>query len=125
MATHVYCIDVTGFDGLTFWAKAGKDLSKVGVNFVVPETNAVADGGDCKTGCYVHPQKTVTLSTTWKQYSIPFSAAVGGTAKIQGRIQELGWLSPDADWDFSIDEIQVYNGTPPHTAVAATDSSPP
>ncbi|HVZ74994.1 MAG TPA: hypothetical protein VHJ20_21580 [Polyangia bacterium] len=117
----IYCVDVTAFDGLTFWAKAAKAGSKVGVNFVVPETNAVADGGDCTTSCYVHPQKTITLTTDWVQYSIPFASAMGGTAKVNGRVQELGWLSPDATWDFSIDEIQFYKGTPPTGPVGGTN----
>jgi hypothetical protein len=25
----------------------------------------------------------------------------------------LGWLTPDSNWDFSIDEIAFYSGTPP------------
>jgi hypothetical protein len=113
----IYCVDVSAFDGLTFWAKAATAGAKVGVNFVVPETNATADGGDCASACYVHPQKTVTLTTEWAQYSVAFSAAAGGTAKVMGRIQELGWLSPDATWDFSLDEIQFYKGAPPTTPV--------
>jgi hypothetical protein len=41
----------------------------------------------------------------------------GGAAKVKNRIQELVWISLDADWDFSIDEIQFYKGTPPTTPV--------
>jgi hypothetical protein len=47
-----------------------------------------------------------------------FVEAAGGTVKVGNRIQELGWLSPDADWDFSIDEIQFFKGTPPTGPVA-------
>jgi len=113
----IFCVDVTAFDGVTFWAKAATAGSKVGVNFVVPKTNMTPDG-DCMTGCYQHPQKQVSLTTDWAQYSVPFSAAMGGTgAKVEGRIQQLGFLSPDSNWDFSIDEIQLYKGTPPTTAV--------
>jgi hypothetical protein len=113
----IFCVDVSLFDGVTFWAKAATAGSKVGVNFVVPKTNMTPDG-DCTTGCYNHPQKLVTLTTDWQQYSVAFSAAMGGTgAKVEGRIQQIGFLSPDANWDFSIDEIQLYKGTPPTTAV--------
>jgi hypothetical protein len=115
-AGGIYCVDVTAFDGVTFWAK-GKAGSKVEVNFVIPETNAVADGGDCTTGCYSHPRKSITLTADWAQYSVTFASATAGNAKVQGRIQELGWLSPDSDWDFSLDEIQFYKGTPPATPV--------
>jgi hypothetical protein len=120
---NIYCVDVTAFDGVTFWAKAASaTANKVGVNFVVPKTNMAPDG-DCTTSCYNHPQKLVTLTTSWAQYSVPFSAAMGGTgAKVEGRIQMLGFLSPDSNWDFSIDEIQLYKGTPPTTPVGGNST---
>ncbi|HMI84474.1 MAG TPA: hypothetical protein VK550_10295 [Polyangiaceae bacterium] len=114
-----YCVDITAFDGVTFWAKPGAVGSKVNVNFVLPSTNAKSTdptigGGDCTASCYNHPYKTVTLdSADWKQYWVTFAEAAGGSAKVKNVIQELGWLSPDADWDFSLDEIQFYKGTPP------------
>ena len=117
--TGVYCVDITAFDGVTFWAKPGAVGSKVNVNFVLPNTNAkstdpTVGGGDCTGGCYNHPYKAVTLdSADWKQYSVTFAEAGGGSAKVQNVIQELGWLSLDTDWDFSLDEIQFYKGTPP------------
>jgi hypothetical protein len=120
----IYCIDISAFDGVTFWAKAAKDMTKVNVNFVLPETNQadpVNGGGDCvkDSGCYNHPYKTVTLGTTWAQVSVAFADAGmgtlpgGGAAKVHNRIQELVWISLDQDWDFSLDEIQFYKGTPP------------
>jgi hypothetical protein len=123
MTAMIYCVDITAFDGVTFWAKAATANSKITVNFVVPEQNAVKDGGDCTASCYNHPQKLVTLSTDWAQYSVTFASASGGTgAKVKGRIQELLFLSPDANWDFSIDEIQLYKGTPPMTAVGGNST---
>jgi hypothetical protein len=121
----VYCIDISLFDGVAFWAKAATAGSKVSLNFVLPETNAQStdmmgrpNGGDCLgSTCYNHPKVTVTLTTTWAQYQVKFSDATGGTAKVANRIQELAWLSPDANWDFSIDEIAFYSGTPPAGAV--------
>jgi len=115
----IYCVDVTAFDGVTFWAKPGAVGSKVNVNFVLPTTNPKATdpsigGGDCTSACYNHPYKSVTLdSADWKQYSVTFAEAAGGSAKVKNVIQQLGWLSLDADWDFSLDEIQFYKGTPP------------
>lgn len=114
----IYCVDISAFDGITFWAKAAMAGSKIDVNFVVPETNMVAadptlGGGDCLKSCYNHPRKTITLTADWAQYSVAFADAAGGSAKVTTRIQELGWLSPDANWDFSLDEIQLYKGTPP------------
>jgi hypothetical protein len=123
----IYCVDISAFDGLTFWAKAATAGAKVNVNFVLPETNKAAGdsglgGGDCLTGCYNHPYKTVTLTTDWQQYSVAFTdATMGGTARVRKVIQELGWLSPDSNWDFSLDEIQFYKGTPPTGPVASGD----
>src|SRR5205085_748789 len=62
VAAGIYCVDISAFDGVTFWAKAATAGAKVGVNFVLPETNAVATdpslgGGDCVSGCYSHPYK--------------------------------------------------------------------
>ena len=116
-----YCIDISAFTGVTFWAKAATAGSKVAVNFVVPETNAKMDDGDCLSGCYVHPAKTIALTTTWAQYSVTFAEAAGGTAKVKNRIQLLGFLSPDTTWDFSLDEIQFYSGTAPTGPVTTPD----
>ena len=126
----IFCVDISAFDGVTFWAKAGTTAlpsAKIGVNFVVPATNQ-APQGDCpmtSTTCFNHPQKSITLTTDWQQYSVPFSAAVGGTgAKVGSVIQELGWLSPDSTWDFWLDEIQLYKGTPPTTPVGGNSTTP-
>jgi hypothetical protein len=73
------------------------------------------------SGCYSHPFKTVTLTTSWAQYSVAFADASGGSAKVKSRIQMLGWLSPDANWDFSLDEIQLYKGTPPTGPIGTRD----
>jgi hypothetical protein len=122
----VYCIDISAFDGVSFWAKAATAASTVSLNFVLPSTNAVStvgdagvqNGGDCvpnatNSNCYNHPRVTVTLTTSWAQYAVQFSQGAGGSAKVANVIQELGWLSPDASWDFSLDEIAFYKGTPP------------
>jgi hypothetical protein len=121
----IYCIDISAFTGVSFWAKAATAGAKVSLNFVLPSTNAASEtdagvqtGGDCKMNCYNHPRIDFTLTTSWAQYTAPFAAASGGSAKVGSVIQELGWLSPDSDWDFSLDEIAFYAGTPPSGAVA-------
>jgi hypothetical protein len=135
-----YCVDISGFDGVTFWAKAGTAGAKVGVNFATPETNPVASnpalgGGDCilmpagssttNPVCYQHPQKLVTLTTSWAQYQVTFAEATAPTGvKVHSVLQLLGFLSPDANWDFWIDEIQFYKGTAPTGPVAGADAGP-
>jgi hypothetical protein len=128
----IYCVDITAFDGMTFWARAATaTAARVGVNFVTPETNLKATdpligGGDCvNPGCYNHPQKLVTLTTTWAQYNVTFAEALGGTgARVKTVLQLVGFLSPDAAWDFSIDEIQLYKGTAPTGPVGGGDAGP-
>jgi len=117
----LYCVDISAFDGVSFWAKAATEGAQVEVNFVIPETNATTDGGDCVTGCYNHPRTAVTLTTAWTQYTVTFADVTMGAAGVKNRIQELGWLSPaDTDWDFSLDEIAFYKGTAPIGPVGGT-----
>ena len=120
----LYCIDISVFTGVSFWAKAATSGSTISLNFVLPQTNMVSqtdagvmNGGDCETMCYNHPRVQFTLTSTWAQYTAEFSAATGGTAKVTSVIQELAWLSPDSNWDFTLDEIAFYSGTPPAGAV--------
>ena len=115
-----YCVNISAFDGISFWAKSGKAGATLSVNFVLPETNMTSkdptgkpNGGDCTALCYMHPQKNLALTTAWTQYTVKFVDAAGGSAEVRNRIQMLAFLSPEADWDFSIDELAFYKGTPP------------
>jgi hypothetical protein len=128
-AAGILCVDISAFDGVAFWAKAGTAGSKVALNFVLPQTNMAGtdsqgrpNGGDCKTKCFNHPYVTVTLTADWAQYSVKFADAAGGSAKVANVVQELAWLSPDSDWDFSIDEIAFYKGTAPTGPVGTGDA---
>jgi hypothetical protein len=120
----LYCVEISAFTGVSFWAKAATAGSTISLNFVLPQTNmattndaGVQTGGDCETSCFNHPRVSFTLTTVWAQYTAEFSAAAGGSAKVGTVLQELAWLSPDADWDFTLDEIAFYSGTPPTGAV--------
>jgi hypothetical protein len=123
-AAKVYCIDVSQFVGVSFWAKAATAGSTVSLNFVVPATNPQStdamgrsNGGDCRANCYNHPRATVTLTADWAQYAVKFSDATGGSVPVGSRIQQLAWLSPDSNWDFSIDEIAFYAAAPAAGAI--------
>jgi uncharacterized membrane protein YgcG len=127
-AAGIYCADISVFNGVSFWAKSTTPGSTITINFVLPSTNAMStnsmgqpSGGDCNPStmqCYNHPRVAVTLTSEWAQYAVEFSAATGGSAPVGNLIQELAWLSPDATWDFSLDEIAFYAGTPPPGAVS-------
>ena len=121
----LFCIDISAFSGVSFWAKAGTAGSTISLNFVLPQSNMVltndagvhTGGGDCETNCYDYPHVTFTLTTSWAQYTGTFAGATGGTATVGSVIQEVEWLSPDANWDFTLDEIAFYSGTAPAGAV--------
>ena len=120
----IYCIDIAVFTGVSLWAKAATAGSIVTLNFILPETNPVSEndagvmnGGDCTASCYNHPYVTFALTTSWAQYTAPFAMAGGGSAKVGSVIQELAWITPDSSWDFTLDEIAFYAGTPPTGAV--------
>jgi len=127
VSAGIYCINISVFDGVSFWAKAATAGSKITVNFVLPSTNKYTtdmttgkpNGGDCMsaTGCYNHPRVPITLTADWAQYTATFAAAAGGSAKVGNVIQEIAFLSPDTNWDFSLDEIAFYKGAPPAGAV--------
>jgi hypothetical protein len=126
-ASHIYCVDISAFDGVAFWAKAAKAGSTISLNFVLPQTNMVsmdamgrAKGGDCTMNCYNHPFVSVTLSADWAHFAVNFADAGGSKSKVGSVIQELAWLTPDSSWDFSLDEIAFYQGTPPTGPVGAT-----
>ena len=127
----LYCVDISVFDGISFWAKAATASTTISLNFVVPQTNKATmdmmmrpNGGDCTVNCYNHPHVNFALMTTWKQYTATFAVAGGGSAKVANLIQEIVFISPDSNWDFSIDEIAYFKGTPPTGAIGRGDGGP-
>jgi len=116
----VYCADISAFDGVSFWAKSATAGEKLDVNFVLPNTNGASTnaegkpaGGDCKTNCFNHPKKSITLTDKWEQYTVTFAEAAGGSAKVKNVIQMVGFLSAGATWNYQLDEIAFYKGTAP------------
>jgi hypothetical protein len=114
MGYGLACLDATGYQGISFWAKgtAGTD-NNIALQVAIPATHAVADGGDCQTKCYDHPSKRVVLTASWQQYQIRWSdlaqAGFGNPATYQGIIMALNWVSlAGPNLDFSIDEISLF-----------------
>lgn len=107
------CAGVHAFDGVSFWAKgtAGKD-NTLRFQAVVAATQAKMDGGDCESNCYNHPGKDITLTDTWKQYTIKWTD-LAGAVKVDGVILGLNWITPGPDMDVWIDEVALYAGTAP------------
>jgi hypothetical protein len=120
-----YCVDASAYQGVSFWAKAGGTNKTIAVGFVVPSQNQVKNGGDCPddapaANCNNYPQKNITLTDTWAQYTVDFVGPKGtkGATVVAGKVQQVLFLAPTADWDIWVDELAFYTGTPPAGAVA-------
>jgi hypothetical protein len=122
-----YCVDASAFKGVSFWAKANGLNKMISVGFVVPSQNQVKNGGDCgddlpPAKCNNYPQKNFTLTDTWAQYFVDFEGLKGSTGAtvVAGKVQQVLWLAPTKDWDFSVDEVAFYT-----TASMAPVAPPP
>jgi hypothetical protein len=74
--------DGSQYVGISFWAKSAEGKSS-SVRFEVADANTHPDGGICTT-CWNHFGTTLSLTTEWKQYVIPFRQLS----------QEEGWGDP-------------------------------
>jgi hypothetical protein len=114
MGIRILCTDASFFQGIAFWAKgtSGSD-NKISLQVAIPQSQAVADGGDCTASCYDHPLKQVQLGANWQRYQIAFSdlaqSGFGAPATFQGIIMALNWASLSGpNLDYSVDEITFY-----------------
>jgi hypothetical protein len=114
MGTMMICTDTSAFQGVTFWAKGTSGTSNnIALQVAIPQTQAVADLGDCTTKCYDHPSKKVALTASWQQYSVKFTdlaqAGFGNPASYGGIVMALNWVSLEGpNLDFQVDEISFY-----------------
>ncbi len=117
------CVDLSAFDGISFWAKgtAGADNS-LKFQIVAPATQP-ADSmpvGDCASSAaacaFKHPAKTITLTADWKQFVIKFSELAPASA-YAGKVLGFNMITDGPDYDAQIDEVTFYSGTAPTGAV--------
>jgi hypothetical protein len=114
MGFGIGCGDASAFQGVSFWAKGTSGTSNnIALQVAIPATHAVADGGDCTTKCFDHPQKKVLLGADWQQVHVKFTdlaqAGFGTPATYGGLIMALNWVSLEGpSVDISIDEIALY-----------------
>jgi hypothetical protein len=70
--------DASGYTGIKFWAKGSP--SDMEVRAQMPSTSTVANGGTCAlTSCMPNLELLSSLSTSWKQFTVPFSYLTGGS----------------------------------------------
>ena len=114
LGTMMICTDTSAFQGVTFWAKGTSGTSNdIALQVALPQTQAVADLGDCTSKCYDHPSKKVALTSTWQQYSVKFTdlaqAGFGNPATYAGLVMALNWVSIEGpNVDLQVDEISFY-----------------
>ena len=116
------CVDLTAFDGISFWAKgtAGTD-NTLKFQIVSPATQPTNEtpAGDCTpmTACaFAHPAKVITLTAAWSQIIIKWTD-LAPAAAFKGKALAFNMITDGPNYDVNIDEVTFFSGTAPATAV--------
>lgn len=127
--------DASMYDGIKFWAKAGPG-SSTALRVILQNAQTHPDGGICGSNCWDAFGMDFTLTTSWAEYTIPFSA-----------VSQQGWgFDPGAfdpavlynletrhnanlDYEVWLDNFVFYkNASPTHTvtrtAIPAMTNTP-
>jgi hypothetical protein len=114
------CVDVSEFDGLSFWARGSVPDSGLKLQIVAHESQP-ADSqpvGDCpstSSACaFRHPAKVLTVTTQWTHYVIRFadlkSSAFTWTDR---RILGMNFITDGPSYTTWIDEVTFFKGPAP------------
>jgi len=102
--------DASAYSGITFWAKGNVAMLKAMIK-IPATTPTTADGGTCAAMCEDHFNVKATLTSAWKQFSMPFATITQdkfGTAATfdKAHILAVQFQVPQAvPFDISIDDI--------------------
>ena len=115
------CVDLSEFDGISFWAKGTAGESNVlKFQIVAPATQPTDSDpvGDCATtACrFKHPAKEITLTETWTQFTIKF-ADLSPAAAYTGKVLGFNMITDGPDYSVDIDEVTFFTGTAPTGAI--------
>lgn len=106
--------DASNYTGISFYAKAGASSVKT-VRLKVPDVNTDPDGRVCKE-CFNDFGADLTLTDSWKKYTIPFAAMKQmkdwgdpnppaiNKSKLYG--MQLQVVQDGADYDIWIDDVR-------------------
>ena len=116
--------DLTSYTGVKFYAKIGVGTAALWrVQFPLPLTTAIADGGSCGTSsnCSDHYQIQKTITTSWVQYTVPLLSGAGNLVqqgfgppvtwdktKVFGVTWEADNATPGANADLFVDNLYFY-----------------
>ena len=116
------CVDLTGFAGISFWAKGTAGASNVLKFQIVAPATQPSDSmpvGDCvpMTACaFKHPAKEITLTAEWKQFVINF-ADLAPAAAYTGKVLGFNMITDGPDYDVNIDEVTFFETAAPEGPV--------
>jgi len=116
------CIDLSKFDGLSFWIKGSAPASMLKLEIVTPESQPSDSEprGDCvplSPCAFAHPATEVTVSTTWQQHVIPFTQLTSNVSWSSQRVLGLLWITDGPAYDVRLDEVTLYSGSAPQGPV--------
>ena len=116
---QIPCSNVSGFDGIQFWAK-GKG-EQVRFLAVIPATDPNEGVGDCREPeqkCSDHPGMLFSFGDDWQLFRAPFAQLKqygwGTKASFGSVLNAVLWINdgPVESFDFSIDEVTLYKTAP-------------
>jgi hypothetical protein len=118
---HTVPYDVSGFSGISFWAKSTLGNITVRMNIATVATLATSDGGTCVTNCADHWGHNEALNGSWQQFSRPFSMLAqsnSGTMEPEDLKHAMflqflyaGGSNPST-FEFLIDDVSFLPATP-------------
>jgi hypothetical protein len=116
------CVDLSAFDGISFWAKGTAGASNVLKFQIVAPATQPSDSmpvGDCTPGtacAFKHPAKEITLTEEWSQFQIKWSE-LAPAAAFTGLVLGFNMITDGPDYSVDIDEVTFFIGTAPTTPV--------
>jgi hypothetical protein len=106
--------DASAYTGIKFWAK-GSSSSYLRVFGQMDTTESVANGGTCAlTTCTASSYLFTSLTSSWKEVTLPFSYLAGGSYTFKAsRLWSIEFgpyscSTYDCSFDFWIDDIRLY-----------------
>lgn len=114
------------YQGIKFWAKI-ESGSSTAIRVVFPNSQTHPDGGLCGTACWDHFGLDFTLTTTWQQYTLPFSSLTQQWWVTQFPTFDVSTIynmefrhSQNVSYNVWIDNIEFYGAITPTQTITNT-----
>lgn len=118
MGIGMFCDDVSGFDGVAFWARGP---ARIRFLVAIPATDATPGRGDCdpdKLKCNDHPGVALELDDEWTLYSVHWDELEqygwGEPASFDGIVNSLLWINdgPVDSFELAVDDVRLFKSKP-------------